>query len=186
MINQINNILLRITGLCLIKPYPKHSIRFAKKHFKNKFITAIEIGTFKGENAKCILNNLNINKIYLIDPWEEYVDYKEDKTKKVLDNAYKITKNRLRNYEDKVEYLKDYFSNVVGKVPKVDYVYIDGNHAYDYVLEDCRNYWNKVKDGGILAGHDIAWKEVLNAVQDFCKENNLNFQVNGQDWWIEK
>ena len=48
------------------------------------------------------------------------------------------------------------------------------------------NYWPKVKKGGILAGHDINMVGVLNAVQDFCKKKNLNFQVAGQDWWIVK
>jgi len=186
MINEINNMLLRITGLCLIKPHPRHSIRFAKEHFKGKSITAIEIGTFKGENAKYILKILNINKLYIIDPWEEYKKYEENRSQKSLNNAYNKTKRRLRNYKNKIIYLKDYSSNVVDKVPKVDYIYIDGNHAYKYVLEDCRNYWSKIKEGGILAGHDIAWETTLNAVQDFCKENNLNFQVTGQDWWIVK
>ena len=85
-----------------------------------------------------------------------------------------------------MRYLKGFMRGVFDKVPKVDYIYIDGNHAYKYVLEDCRNYWSKIKEGGILAGHDIAWETTLNAVQDFCKENNLNFQVTGQDWWIVK
>jgi len=184
--NKINNLILKTTGLCLMKPHPKHSIRFAKKYFKNKELNGIEIGTFKGENAKHILNNLNINKLYLIDPWKENNEYKESKGQKSLNIAYNKTKKRLKNYKDKTIYLKDYSSNVINKVPEVDYIYIDGNHAYKYVLEDCENYWTKVKKGGILAGHDISLKTTLNAVQDFCKKNDLHFQVAGQDWWIIK
>ena len=186
MINKINNFLLKCTKLCLIKPYPRHSIRFAKKYFKNRKIDVIEIGTFKGENAKNILENLNINKIYLIDPWLKYEEYEENFIQQQLDESYIKAKNRLKNYNDKVIYLKDYSSNVVNKVPMVDFIYIDGNHSYKYVLEDCENYWKKVKNGGILAGHDISWETTLNAVQDFCRNNNLHFQVAGQDWWITK
>ena len=134
--NKINNLILKTTGLCLMKPHPKHSIRFAKKYFKNKELNGIEIGTFKGENAKHILNNLNINKLYLIDPWKEYNEYKESKGQKSLNIAYNKTKKRLKNYKDKTIYLKDYSSNVINKVPEVDYIYIDGNHAYKYVLEE--------------------------------------------------
>lgn len=36
MKNKINNLILKYTGITVIKPYPKHSIRFAKKYFKNK------------------------------------------------------------------------------------------------------------------------------------------------------
>lgn len=36
----------------------------------------------------------------------------------------------------------------------LDYVYIDGNHAYDYVKLDLETWYPKLKKGGILAGHD--------------------------------
>jgi len=35
MKNKINNLILKYTGLVIRKPYPKHSIRFAKKYFKS-------------------------------------------------------------------------------------------------------------------------------------------------------
>jgi len=178
--------MLNATGYNLSKPFPKHSIRFAKEHFKGEKIDAIEIGTFEGKNAKDMLDNLNIKRLHLIDPWEEYGEYEIEKTQRRLNKAYEKTKRRLELYNYKIHYLKDYSSNVVNKFSSVDFIYIDGNHSYKYVLEDCRNYWDKVKDGGILAGHDISMVEVLNAVQDFCKEKNLHFQVAGQDWWIVK
>ena len=36
-----------------------------------------------------------------------------------------------------------------------DAVFIDGNHSYEYVKKDLENYWPKVKDGGIIAMHDV-------------------------------
>jgi predicted O-methyltransferase YrrM len=36
-----------------------------------------------------------------------------------------------------------------------DAVFIDGNHSYEYVKKDLENYWHKVKDGGIVALHDV-------------------------------
>ena len=187
--NKINLLILKLTGLMLVKPFPKDSVKFAKKYFKNKKIDAIEIGTYEGKNAKDILKNLNINKIYLIDPWLEYNEYKEYKEphpQKELDNAYQKTKRLLKRYQDKTIYLKDFASNVKDKVQVVDYIYIDGNHTYKYVLEDCENYWTKVKDGGILSGHDIDLKDVSRAVEDFCSKKKINFQVSGMDWWIVK
>jgi len=189
MLRKINNLLCKYLNFAIIVPHPKHSIRFAKQYFKEKEITAIEIGTFEGQNAYYMLKNLNITRLYLIDPWEEYEEYKDNEKDKSQDNLTKAmnkTLQRLKNYKNKITLLKDFSSNAVNNVPKVDYVYIDGNHAYKYVLEDCLNYWDKVKQGGILAGHDISWKGTLNAVQDFCKEKNLHFQVAGQDWWIVK
>ena len=36
----------------------------------------------------------------------------------------------------------------------IDFVYVDARHDYKGVLEDLRLYWPKVRQGGILAGHD--------------------------------
>ena len=36
-----------------------------------------------------------------------------------------------------------------------DAVFIDGNHSYEYVKKDLENYWHKVRDGGIIAMHDV-------------------------------
>jgi predicted O-methyltransferase YrrM len=36
-----------------------------------------------------------------------------------------------------------------------DAVFIDGNHSYEYVKKDLENFLPKVKDGGIVALHDV-------------------------------
>lgn len=37
----------------------------------------------------------------------------------------------------------------------LDYVYIDGNHQYEYVLEDISKYYSLLKSGGTLVGHNF-------------------------------
>lgn len=51
----------------------------------------------------------------------------------------------------------------------LDFVYIDGNHTRESVLEDCRAWWPKIKPGGTLAGHDydVHFPEVVAAVTEF-------------------
>lgn len=46
----------------------------------------------------------------------------------------------------------------------VDFVFIDGGHTKEQVLADISAWRPKVKPGGILAGHDADWPEVLAAV----------------------
>ena len=36
----------------------------------------------------------------------------------------------------------------------IDFIYIDGNHQYDFVKKDLEDYVPKVKVGGVIAGHD--------------------------------
>jgi hypothetical protein len=55
----------------------------------------------------------------------------------------------------------------------LDFVYLDGNHTYDFVKQDLNAWYNKVKVGGILAGHDYPLKSVKQAVDEFCKDKKL-------------
>jgi hypothetical protein len=36
----------------------------------------------------------------------------------------------------------------------LDWIYIDGNHLYEFVLRDLESYYPKVKRGGFLSGDD--------------------------------
>ena len=59
-----------------------------------------------------------------------------------------------------------------------DWVYIDGNHSYAFVLNDLRLSLAKTKPGGAIAGDDYSWGEteansIQRAVDDFVDENGL-------------
>jgi predicted O-methyltransferase YrrM len=60
----------------------------------------------------------------------------------------------------------------------LDWIYIDGNHYYDYVRRDLDLAMAKVRSGGFIAGDDYTWgaKEglpVRRAVQDFLEEHKI-------------
>ena len=49
----------------------------------------------------------------------------------------------------------------------VRFVFIDADHSYDAVLSDLKEWWPKLRKGGIFAGHDYgvkAWPGVKRAV----------------------
>lgn len=58
-----------------------------------------------------------------------------------------------------------------------DYVYIDSDHTYEAVKKDIELWWPKVKEGGILAGHDYNTFNklygVVTAVNEFVEANNI-------------
>ena len=41
---------------------------------------------------------------------------------------------------------------------KFDFIYIDGNHTYEFVKRDIINALGLIKPGGILGGHDYKFK----------------------------
>ena len=67
-----------------------------------------------------------------------------------------------------------------------DYIYVDGNHEHEYVKKDLKNYWPKVKKGGIFAGNDIQTLGVSGALIEFCYKNKLVPYIKHVDWWVVK
>lgn len=74
-----------------------------------------------------------------------------------------------------------------------DWVYIDGNHHYDFVKEDLELSRTKVKEGGIIAGDDYWWgkhegQPVKRAVEEFVTENGLRdrLEVVGSQYVIRQ
>jgi predicted O-methyltransferase YrrM len=67
----------------------------------------------------------------------------------------------------------------------LDFVFLDASHKYDDLQADLKAWLPKVKNNGILAGHDYgSWKEVTNAVNDFFK--GKSFSHNGEYCFIHR
>lgn len=174
--------------------YPKRvtfraSTRYAKQIFGRKPIIVAEIGVDEGKNSLNILKNLNVEKIYLIDPYIEYKNYLDSAPHKTSENmnlAYGSAITRLKRYKNKIAWIKEFSEAAADKIPICDFIYIDGNHNYEYVKKDIELYFKKVKKGGILAGHDIEEKGVFRAVSEFTVKNKLNACATYPDWIIQK
>ena len=63
---------------------------------------------------------------------------------------------------------------------------IDGDHSENIVYTDLVNFWPKLKVGGIIAGDDVAYIEVLNDVEKFSKEYNVKVQYDYNSFKITK
>lgn len=161
-----------------------------KEHHK---LIGIEIGVFYGDYTLIYFKELDIEKVYLIDPYTKHEDYLQF-TAEILKEAEEDAHEKLKIYEDKIEWMKMRSIEAIDNFPNnsVDFVYIDGNHLYKFVLEDITLYYPKVKKDGLLSGHDYMKRiknHVAGAVNDFCKKNNLRFNYDRErkaDWWIWK
>jgi len=188
---MINGI-LQVFNLRLSRVFPRPSIGFIKKTFGNKELVGAEIGVYKGENSLSILKTLKIKKLYLIDPYKKYNNYDNPYDENIFDfeKIMKKAKKLLKKYP--VEFIRKFSIDASVGIEKLDFVYIDGNHTYDFVKEDIQTYWNKLKKGGVLAGHDIENGEyednngVVDAVMEFVYKNKLRLFIQSPDWWIVK
>ncbi len=195
MIKEIINWLMHFIGYHIMKrPFDvRGSVNFVKENLKEDLIIA-EIGVFKGKNTEIILNNLNVKKIYLIDPYSEYNDSYYDgrecfHNRFYLEEAEQEAKKRLSKFKDvEIVFIKKTSDKAIQDIPdKLDFIYIDGNHSFKQVKKDINNYYKKVREGGVLGGHDIHMKGVHKAFVDFLfKEKPINYYIKDSDWFILK
>lgn len=134
----------------------------------------VEVGSFKGEFAKEVCEVWK-GRLYMVDVWrglgEEYID---SSNHNMHTDAYAEAMKNIKGFEDRAIMVRADSATAVDMFPdnSLDFVYIDANHAYDYVVQDIKLWYPKVKKEGYLLGHDYI-------AMDWY--NDPNFMANGKD-----
>jgi hypothetical protein len=177
--------------------FPRPFERLSPVRNKKNLVGA-EIGVCGGEHALSLLKTFDICKIYLIDPYKIYEEYKEGRDHYGIDmmsleDSEKSAKKLLSSYEGKIVWLKYFSENAANLInEELDFVYIDGNHAVDYVRKDIETYYPLIKKGGVIGGHDFyngfqyEHDGVIQAVIEWAVKKEKPLKVEMPDWWIVK
>ena len=165
---------------------PRPSTRLIKYYLNSELVGA-EVGVDIGINALNLLEMLNMRKLFLIDIYEESY-YTDDALIITEKSAYIKAQNRLKKYKDKIEFIiKPSVEASKDIIKPLDFVYIDANHDYKHVYEDLEAWFPLVREGGVVAGHDIIHcVGVLNAFMDWCRDHNIQFSIFPPDWYFIK
>lgn len=133
-----------------------------------KLKTVLEIGTANGGTARLWAELVapQDGTVYCVDlfndpayPGMTWLD-EGRKVSKISPNAFKGTP-----YERFVQEIKgnSHDVEIIAKVrdlcPSIDYLFLDGSHTYQDVLNDFGNYAPLVRPGGVIAFHDILESE---------------------------
>jgi hypothetical protein len=162
-----------------------------------------EIGVHEGNFSNAILRSVKPLTLHLIDPWkyEEGKGYKEawyggsaSGGQLTMDRRFRSVQSRFSKNIGKGQIVlhRDYSSNVVDEFSDgyFDWIYIDGNHLYEYVKRDLELYYAKTKAGGYIAGDDYGnagwWDNgVQKAVDEFVEQQpHLLLEVIGNQFII--
>ncbi len=74
----------------------------------------------------------------------------------------------------------------------LDFVFVDASHKYEETKADIRLWYRKIKDEGILAGHDYTSPEnpgVKTAVDEIIPDSQLRIEQTDNNlsvWWVRK
>jgi hypothetical protein len=175
--------------------------------FLPKGAVAAEIGVAQGDFAAVMLQKCSPSKLHLIDPWRGYEVGGDDAARGrflagavtergggALAPALHTSTEDDRKFQDvqdrfkgdaRVQFHRTFSYRAAAALPDkhFDFVYLDGDHTYEYVLRDLLDYAAKIKDDGLILGHDyfedaFAAKEnyaVISAVNAFLARSGFIF-----------
>ena len=157
----------------------------------NVFVTqfnwkiGVEIGVNEGLNIFEVAKNNEKLKIYGVDPYkvqeentlyEKKIGEVQKFNRKRYDNdSLNMIRRRMLKESLKYSNLKiiiDTSVNASKQFDKesIDFVFIDGDHSYESVKNDIKYWESKVKENGLIMGHDYNWGDVARAVGENFNE----------------
>lgn len=137
----------------------------------------VEVGVFKGDFSKEILSEWG-GTLYMVDVWRPLgQEYDDSSNHSEHINAYSKTMESIKGLEERGIMIRasSKEASEIFTDESLDFIYIDANHAYDFIKEDLKLWFPKLKKGGIFSGHDyIAMDWYLDP----------NFHENGKDKFL--
>ena len=137
-----------------------------------------ELGVWRGMFSDMILRYSKLELLFSIDEWKLGSWSGPE--------CYYATKKRLAVHENRSIILPMSFSEAARIIAddSLDFIYIDGNHDYDNISRDIKEWWPKLKSGGIFSGHDYELQGpfgedfgVIRAVSELAREHDLDIRV---------
>lgn len=201
-------LLKRIPGLRkLARLLRRQELETARERLLNKMpqrAVVAEIGVHRGDYSEEILLYTRPLKLHLIDPWMHTDDERYEEAwygggaaggQQAMENRFTLVQRRFKKEVDsgRVELHRSPSAAAVGHFRDCyfDWIYIDGNHLYDYVKEDLELYYPKVRAGGYVTGDDygvVGWWDngVTKAVDEFVSAHGLTLEVFASQFIIRK
>ena len=155
----------------------------------------VEVGVHCGKNAYRILNICRPQHLFLVDPWDKTIEdpnHVQNTDLKVQRDNEDCVRMFFEN-KDNVTIIKNWSLDAADLFndEDIDFVYIDGDHSEEAVYQDLCKWSNKVRPGGLIAGHDINDEGIQCALYSFLKDRE-DVEViyvprfdNKAAWWHE-
>lgn len=144
----------------------------------------VEIGSFIGESAEIFAKSGKFKRLYCVDPWQPGYYRKHD-----MQEIERAFDERTAPYSC-ITKVKATSAEAVSmlRAEDVNFVYIDGNHKYDFVRKDIAIWLDVLRDSDtalerILAGHDYKFPKapgVEKAVKELLSFPDIRFA--GYSW----
>ena len=133
-----------------------------------------EIGSWQGESTEMFLKSGKVYKLFSIDAYGN-----DERMMKAED----IFKYRVKGFN--VVKLRMTSNEGLPKCDTLNFVYIDGNHTYEWVKTDIQNSLKKICSGGIIAGHDYAKRDNVGVIEAVNELLGVPDKIYDDTSWIK-
>ena len=147
-----------------------------------------EIGCYKGQTSRQLVHVFPDAEFLFVDPWQAqelpgkmYKPGATDWEKVYQDFCAEFAGHTIVRADSVTA------AYMLAEGPQFDLVFIDGDHSYSAVRQDCVMWGSKVRQGGLLCGHDYstqgANKGVKRAVDELLGDDLV---VGSRKTWIHR
>ncbi len=162
---------------------------------EENFTKVAEIGVWKGGTTRKILKKLPdlVEEYWAVDPWEvmdemERTRTEGRRTKWHWDEYHKYVCGLMLHFPQlRVLRMTSEQASEVFPDGYFDMIYVDAIHTFDYLNADIGYWLPKVREGGILSGHDYGGRRfpgVKEAVDKWFGEDIKLYPLDGV--WVKR
>lgn len=147
------------------------------------FKQVVEVGVAEGLYSKVLCLHIPDIQLTCVDLWDTYFrDATKLKNRDQQEKCLELAHQKLDPYG--ARFIRAPSVEAAREIPdgSLDFVYIDADHAFDFVMQDLIVWSRKVKAGGIVAGHDyyrFRGAGVVNAVDAYTQAHQIH------EWFLD-
>jgi predicted O-methyltransferase YrrM len=158
----------------------------------HELAVGVELGVETGTFSRHLLATSGLKKLYTVDRYRSKRAWWDD-------IHHRTAACYLKEFGDRVEWMVEDSVDAAERFNRhgVDFIYLDANHRRAAIRRDLRHWWDKVRPGGIVSGHDWlrledgepGWTRVRHAVSDWCADMDVTIHLTSEplaSWWLVK
>lgn len=150
------------------------ALEFAARGYRR----GAEIGVRQAGYSLVLCRAMPRLDLLCVDPWRYYPSNPKQYSQDRHDRNYAVAAERLAPYRATLQRMTSMEAVVTVPHGSLDFVYLDGNHAYPYVVDDLREWSQRVRVGGIVAGDDYDAPGVQRALREYVAAQGI------AEWWL--
>lgn len=148
---------------------------------ENGFILGAELGVKEGKTLETILAYSECCMI-AVDTWAPRSNELESYDNWDFGAFEEQVRQVAAHYPGRVTIIQSSTHEAAKEVAYLDFVFIDADHSHEGVRADIRDWSPKVREGGLVIGHDWDWPSVRRAAE----EAFTDIETGPDNLWISR